>query len=83
MFQQIETQLKQTQITPIRPMDDRYPFVPFGDYAQIDDPNVSQTSSYHQTGYTLWVRDMTLMPIEPPAFLVRKESFNPKALPYQ
>lgn len=81
MLQQIKTQLKQTQITPIRPMDNGYPLVFLGNCTQIDDPNVSQTSGYQQTGNTLWVRDMALLQMKATTFLVRKEGFNPEALP--
>ena len=52
-------------------MDDSNPLIPFGNHAQIDDPNVSQTGGYEQTGQTLWVRDKTLMEVEAATFLVR------------
>ncbi|MCZ7667394.1 MAG: ABC transporter transmembrane domain-containing protein [Chloroflexi bacterium] len=48
MFQQIKTQLKQTQVASVRAMDNSNPFVFFCDHTQINHPNISQTSSYQQ-----------------------------------
>jgi hypothetical protein len=81
MFQQIETQLKQTQITPVGAMGDSYPAVSFGYDTQINDPNVSQTSGYQQAGNPLWVKDMALLQMEATTFLVGEKGFNAKSFP--
>jgi hypothetical protein len=54
-------------------MDDSNPLVSFGYHAQINDPNVSQTSSNQQTGHTGWVGDMAFVQMEAPTFLVGEE----------
>jgi hypothetical protein len=78
MLQQIETQLKQTQITAVGAMDDGHPLVSFGYHIQVNHPNVSQTSGYQQTGHSLWVRNVALLQMEAATFLVGEEGFNSK-----
>ncbi len=62
-------------------MDDDDPLVSFGYHAQINNPNVSQTSSQQQTGHSLWVSNVVLLQMEATIFLVGKEGFNPKPFP--
>src|SRR5690606_21591518 len=60
-------------------MDDSNPLVSFGYHAQINYPNVSQTSSYEQAGHARWVGNMTFVQMEAPTLLVGEEGFNAKA----
>jgi hypothetical protein len=53
MLQQIQSQLKEAQVATIGSVDDLDPSVSFGDDAQVDDPDVRQASSDHQSGQAL------------------------------
>jgi hypothetical protein len=62
-------------------MNDTDPAIPLGNYAQVDDPDISQTSGNHETCQTLGVCDMALVQVEATAFLVGEESFDATATP--
>ena len=79
MLQQVQAQLEEAQITTVCPMNDRDPVVMLGLDTQKYDPDIGQTSSYQQTCHALWVRDMALMQMKAPAFLVREKGLNAKA----
>lgn len=70
--------MEQAPVAAIYAMNDFYPIVTHCNAAQVDDPQVSQTSSDHQIAQTLRVRQVTFMKKEPTAFLVREEGFNLK-----
>ena len=53
MLQQIQSQLKEAQVASISAVNDFDPAVSFGNYTQVDDPNVSQAGSDHQSGQAL------------------------------
>ena len=53
MLQQIQSQLKETQVAAVGSVNDLDPAVSFGNYAQVDDPDVSQAGSDHQSGQAL------------------------------
>ena len=53
MLQQIEPQLKEAQVATIGSVNDLDPAVSFGNYTQVDDPNIGQAGSDHQSGQAL------------------------------
>ena len=53
MFQQIQSQLKEAQVAAIRSVNDLDPAVSFGNDAQVDDPDVRQAGSDHQSRQAL------------------------------
>ena len=53
MLQQIQAQLKEAQVATIGSVNDLDPTVSFGHYAQVDDPDVGQAGSNHQSGQAL------------------------------
>jgi hypothetical protein len=48
VFEQVQAQVKEAQVTPVSAMDDRDPSVLLGDDAQVDDPDVGQARCDHQ-----------------------------------
>ena len=55
IVQQAQAQLEQAQITAVAPMIERPPVVLLRDGAQVDDPQVSQTSGDHQLFDPVWI----------------------------
>jgi len=53
MFQQVQAQLEEAQVTTVCTMNDRDPVVMLGLDTQKYDPDISQTSSYQQTRHAL------------------------------
>jgi hypothetical protein len=53
MLQQIQSQLKEAQVATICSVNDLDPAVSFGNDAQVDDPDVGQAGSDHQSGQAL------------------------------
>ena len=76
MFEQRQSQSKETQVTTVGAMDDFHPVIPFGDDSQVDEPNVCQTGRDHQPSQALWVRDVAFVQVEPSALLVGEEGLN-------
>ena len=83
MFQQVQAQLEEAQVTTVCTMNDRDPVVMLGLDTQKYDPDISQTSSYQQTRHALRVRDMALLQVEPRLFWSEKKVSMLKRLPYQ
>ena len=79
MIEQVQSQLKKTQIATIRTMDDFDPVVSLSDNAQIDNPDVSQASGDYQSGQTFWIRDVALVQVEAAAFGIGEQGFNTEA----
>jgi hypothetical protein len=76
VFEQVQAQLKETQITAVSAMDDLDPAISGSDCAQVDDPDVGQASRDHQAGQALGVRDMAFVQVEASALLVGEESLD-------
>ena len=54
------------------------PIISNGEDAQIDDPQIGQTSGNHQDAQALWIRQMAFVEIKPTAFLVGEKGFDLK-----
>ncbi len=70
MIKQVQSQLKQTQVTPLGVMDQAAPFVPQCAYPQIDDPDVRQTSRDQQAGQALWIGQMAFVEVKATTLLI-------------
>ena len=57
-------------------MNDSIPTGAAGIDAEVNHPNISQTSSYHQSSQAVRVGQMAFVQMEAPTFLVREEGFN-------
>jgi hypothetical protein len=57
-------------------MNDLDPAIPLGNHTQVDDPDVGQTSRYHQASQACRIRDVALVQVEPTALLVREKGLN-------
>jgi hypothetical protein len=60
-------------------MNDFAPFLLDCHVAQIDHPDVSQASSYHELSQSVWVAEMAFVQVEPTTFLVREQSLDAKS----
>ena len=76
IIQQSQAQLEQAQITAMPTMNHRPPIVFMHDRAQVNDPQISQTSGEHQPLHTFRVAQVTAVQLKTPAFLVGKEGFD-------
>jgi hypothetical protein len=75
VIEQIQAKAKKTQVTSVGAMDDLDPAIPFGNHTQIHDPDIGQAGCDHQTRQSRRIRDVTLVQVESPAFLIGEEGF--------
>ena len=73
MLEQVQAQLEKAQITPVGSVDDFDPVISFGEHSQVNDPDISQACCDHESGEARRVRDVALVEVEAPAFLVEKK----------
>lgn len=76
VLQELEAQLKETEITAVSTMQDRQETACVHLRAQVDDPDVGQASGNQQARQALWVSEMAFMELEAAAFLVGEEGLN-------
>ena len=80
MFEQVQAEFEEAQVTAVRTVDDFDPIISLGNDAQVDNPDVGQASCNHQPSQTRWLRDVALMQVETAAFLIREQGFNAEPL---
>src|SRR6266511_1650559 len=76
--QEAQPQLKQTEITAVGALQDRYPVILLGDAAQIHDPQIGQTGRQQQAEHARRLGQMAFVDLKAATFLVGKEGFDPE-----
>src|SRR4249919_4302020 len=79
MLEQVQTKLEETEIAAVSAMNEFVPAIGHAEYAQVDHPNVGETSGDQQACEALWVADMALVELKAATFLVGEEGFNAHA----
>ena len=80
MFQEPQAKLKETQVAPVRAMNQRQEVALPCLIAQIDNPDISQASGNHQFCQALRISEMAFVQMKAAAFLIGEEGLNAETL---
>ena len=80
VVQQPQAELKQAQVTAVTPMNNWQPVVILRNRAQANDPQIRRAGGDQQPTDRLRIAQMAAVDLKTPAFLVRKEGFDPRLL---
>jgi len=80
MIEKTEAELEQTQVATVGTVDDFIPTLPDSQATEANDPMISDTGRYQQSGHTVGMKGMAFLNMESPTLPVGEKGFNGEAL---